>query len=241
MTRFLDDRLQSEIRHGRTTTALKQAESGWNSSAGRVRRQRRADFLVRGLPRSTRILEVGAGTGLQTIALIQSFDDVVAIDISAELLEVARRRAPGASYRVMDAHRPDFPDGSFDAIVGVSILHHLDWDYALSNYLRLLRPGGLLRFSEPNLVNPQIFLQKNIPWIKRLAGDSPDEYAFSKWRIGRSLATAGYLDISITPFEFLHPSTPMRLISLILKIEEFVSRTRINEIAGSLLIQGRKP
>jgi SAM-dependent methyltransferase len=141
----------------------------------------------------------------------------------------------------MDAHCPGFSEESFDAIVGVSILHHLDWDLALGNYLRLLRPGGLVRFSEPNLANPQIFLQKNIRWVKRLSGDSPDEYAFTRWGIRRSLANAGYRDIMVRPFEFLHPRTPERLIPILLKIEERLSRTRLNEIAGSLLIQARKP
>jgi methylase of polypeptide subunit release factors len=96
MTRLLEDRLASEIRHGRTEVAIKQAECGWDSCAGRIRRQRRASFLIGGLARSARILEVGAGTGLQTKALLESFQEVVSIDISPDLLTIAQRRAPGA-------------------------------------------------------------------------------------------------------------------------------------------------
>src|SRR5262245_35019088 len=126
----LTERIQREVRHGATDTAVRQAEHGWASAAGKIRRSRRGEFLVRGWPRTARILEIGAGTGLHTIALLDAFDDVVAIDISPELLSHAETAAPRARLHVMDAHQPDFPDDSFDAIVGVSILHHLDWDLA---------------------------------------------------------------------------------------------------------------
>lgn len=237
----LKDRLRRETEHGATTTAFRQAEFGWGSPAGKIRRSRRCEFLVSGLPRDAKILEIGAGTGLQTVALLAAFDDVVGIDISPALLAVARQCAPGVPYHAMDAHKPDFPPHSFDAIVGVSILHHLNWDQALASFRQLLRPGGLVRFSEPNMLNPQVFLQKNISFLKRLAGDSPDEYAFTRWKIARSLKTAGFEDIAVKPFEFLHPATPRRLIPLVIALESWISRTPLNEIAGSLLIEARNP
>jgi hypothetical protein len=123
----------------------------------------------------------------------------------------------------------------------VSILHHLDWGLALKNYLPLLKRGGIVRFSEPNLLNPQIYLQKNIPFIKRLAGDSPDEYAFTRWQIAKILKDAGYVDIHVEAYEFLHPGTPQWLIPYVVKLESFLARTPAREIGGSLLIEARKP
>ena len=241
MTLARADRLRREIEHGATATAVRQAEAGWDSAAGRIRRERRIAFLVAGLPRAARVLEIGAGTGLQTANLLESLDDVTGIDISPELLSIARDRAPGATYRVMDAHAPEFPAATFDAVLGVSILHHLDWDIALEAYFRVLKPGGIVRFSEPNLLNPQIYVQKNVPWLKRLAGDSPDEYAFTQRQIARLLMRIGYTGISVRPFEFLHPGTPESLIGFVVKLEEWASRTALNAIAGSLLIEARKP
>jgi 2-polyprenyl-3-methyl-5-hydroxy-6-metoxy-1,4-benzoquinol methylase len=241
MTAQLTDRLRREIEHGSKDIALRQAEAGWDSPAGRMRRDRRATFLLNQLPRSARVLEIGAGTGLHTLSLLAAIDDVTAIDISPDLLEVARRRAPGAKYHLMDGHAPEFSAGTFDAILGVSILHHLNWHTALANCFQLLKPNGIIRFSEPNLLNPQIYLQKNIPLLKRLAGDSPDEYAFTRWQIARSLREIGFAAISVRPFEFLHPATPERLIPLVMKVEDWVSRTALNEVAGSLLIEAKKP
>ena len=108
----------------------------------------------------------------------------------------------------MDAHALDVPDGSLDAVVGCSILHHLEWGRALKDYFRALKPGGAIRFSEPNLLNPQIFLQKTIPVLKRWAGDSPDEYAFSRFAIARVLHRVGFSRVNVMAFEFLHPAIP---------------------------------
>jgi SAM-dependent methyltransferase len=237
----LDRRLSNEVGHGKTTKAVSQAERGWSGPAGEIRSQRRIDFLLDGLESTAQILEIGSGTGIQTEKLLRRLDSITGIDISEDLLEFARQRAPKALLKVMDAHKLEFEDNSWDAIVGVSILHHLEWDRCLLECYRTLKPGGVLRFSEPNLLNPQIFLQKNVPLLKRLAGDSPDEYAFTKHRIRKSLQLAAYERISVRPYEFLHPSSPENLIPFILRLEKLVSATPLVEIAGSLLIEAYKP
>ena len=56
---------------------------------------------------------------------------------------------------------------------------------ALRDIYRVLKPGGTIYFTEPNMLNPQIAMQKNIPWIKRKLGDSPDETAFFRWPLRR--------------------------------------------------------
>ena len=84
-------------------------------------------------------------------------------------------------------------------------------------------------------------MQKNVPWLKRMAGDSPDEYAFTARQIQRLLGDIGYTTIAVRAFEFLHPGTPKRLIPFVLKMEQWASRTALNEIGGSLLIEATKP
>lgn len=236
----IENRVAAEVLHGATDVAVRQAESGWSSAAGKIRRQKRIAFLSKDLDSGAKILEVGCGTGLQTSELFRKFSDIVAIDISPQLLAIAERRAPGPQYQVMDAHHPTFPPGTFDAILGVSILHHLEWETALQSYFQILKPGGIVRFSEPNFLNPQIFLQKNIPILKRWAGDSPDEYAFTKWHIEGCLKRAGFTAIKATPIEFLHPSTPPRLIPLLSRLERILERTPLRHIGGSLLIEAVK-
>jgi len=237
----LSERLERERQHGYAILEQDERNWGWQTPAGEVRRQRRLDWLTRGLEHARGpILEVGAGTGTFTRGLTERLVSLEAIDISEPLLEVARTRCPQVTFRRMDAHALEYPDGHLEAIVGCSVLHHLDWDRALKGFHRKLRGGGMLRFSEPNLLNPQIFLQKNVPWLKRRAGDSPDEYAFTARQFRRSLERAGFIDIEVRPFEFLHPATPPRWIPLVVRLEEHLSRTPLRAIAGSLLIAARK-
>lgn len=237
----LDERLQRERTHGRAIIATEEKNWGWNTPAGRIRWQRRADYLCEAAPAAARVLEIGAGSGTFTASLSQRYAELAAVDISPDLLEVAAKRAPRAKFACMDAHHLEFPDDTFDAIVGCSVLHHLDWALALRGFIGKLKPGACIRFSEPNLLNPQIFLQKNIPWLKKKLGDSPDEYAFTAARIERDLRAAGYTAISVEPYEFLHPSVPPSWIASVIRVEERLERSVLRHIGGSLRIEARKP
>jgi ubiquinone/menaquinone biosynthesis C-methylase UbiE len=237
----LEERLERERRHGLEILRTNESNWGWHTAAGRVRWQRRLDFLSGALDgRSGRVLEIGAGTGTFTVGLANVYADLTAIDISPDLLKVAAEKTPGVRFECMDAHALTFPDAAFDAVVGCSVLHHLEWSRALSSFHRVLKSDGIVRFSEPNLLNPQIFVQKNFPPLKRALGDSPDEYAFTEWRIRHDLRASGFVAIDVRPFEFLHPSTPARWIGRIKRFEAFLERTPLRHIGGSLLIEARK-
>lgn len=241
-----DIRHQHEIEHGKLL-ASKGAESiwGWGSPAGKVRAQRRANLILSNLPYALRAsaLEIGCGTGDFTSIFAGSISRLTAVDISEELLALAR-------INLSDLANVDFILSSFeaipgadryDAVIGSSVLHHLDITPALSHIHRLLKPGGVISFAEPNMLNPQIMVQKNIPWIKKRMGDSPDETAFFRWQISRRLEEVGFVDIHVTPFDWLHPLIPQPLIKAVSRIGKFLERTPLlNEFAGSLLISAKK-
>jgi SAM-dependent methyltransferase len=125
--------------------------------------------------------------------------------------------------------------------LGSSVLHHLDIDKAVKEIYRVLKPGGMIAFTEPNMLNPQIALQKNIPWLKKKLGDSPDETAFFSWNIKKLLVTAGFTHVKATPFDFLHPAIPPGLINPVLGISRIAEKTPLlKAIAGSLFIQAVK-
>jgi SAM-dependent methyltransferase len=54
----------------------------------------------------------------------------------------------------MDANNLEFDNASFDIVYGTGILHHLEFERALSEIRRVLKPGGTLIFSEPLDINP---------------------------------------------------------------------------------------
>ena len=236
------ERLERERLHALKILDTNESNWGWHTPAGRIRWQRRLDFLTStNVVRPAAVLEIGAGTGTFTQGLSEAFANLTSIDISPDLLNAAKRKAPQVQLFCMDAHELNFPPETFDVVVGCSVLHHLDWTRAIEGFFRVLRPGGEIRFSEPNLWNPQIFLQKNIPLLKRFAGDSPDEYAFTSRAIRADLQSAGFVDVQVRPYEFLHPSVPKSLINFVTRLEAAFMRTPVRHIGGSLLISAEKP
>ncbi len=168
---------------------------------------------------------------------------LTAIDLSPDLItEALKEQGPNVAYQIGDIEMLPFSDAAFDAVVGSSVLHHVQVEKALTNALRVLRPGGMIAFAEPNMLNPQIAIQKNIPYIKRKMGDSPDETAFFRWPMARLLKKLGFIDIVVNPYDFLHPATPKKFIPFAKKVTYMLESIPIvREIAGSIILSARKP
>jgi SAM-dependent methyltransferase len=238
------DRIAKEIQHGRFLAAHGAGEIwNWESPAGKLRWTRRVKMLSSHVKPGMRVLEVGCGTGYFTRELARLGADVIAIDVSPELLEIAKANcsAPNVRYEIQDASALSYSSAMFDSVVGSSVLHHLEIKGALQQIHRVLKPVGAIYFTEPNMLNPQIAIQKNIPWVKRRLGDSPDETAFFRWPLRRLLEQTGFRDVRIGPFDFLHPKTPIALIDRLNAFGGFLETVPvIAEFAGSLYIRAVK-
>lgn len=123
--------------------------------------------------------------------------------------------------------------------MGNAVLHHLNLDNVLAGIKRVLISGGKIAFTEPNILNPQNLIVKNIKSIKKLVGELPNERAFFRWQISKNLINKGFSDVVIKPFDFLHPVIPNLLISLVNKLGGMIEKIPIiREIAGALMIKG---
>jgi demethylmenaquinone methyltransferase/2-methoxy-6-polyprenyl-1,4-benzoquinol methylase len=88
-----------------------------------------------------RLLDVGGGTGNYAVALREEGWEPVVCDRSADML--ARAASKGLQTVPADAQELPFADASFDAVMCVSMLHHVDdRARALAEQRRVLRPGG---------------------------------------------------------------------------------------------------
>ncbi len=111
-------------------------------------------FHLLGDVRGKTILEYGCGDGVNTICLANRGARIVALDLSPELLDIARRRAKANGVRDVEfvagsAHNVPLPDNSVDVVFGIAILHHLDLALASKEVTRLVRKGGVAIFQEP--------------------------------------------------------------------------------------------
>jgi ubiquinone/menaquinone biosynthesis C-methylase UbiE len=119
----------------------------------------RRAFAALGLHEAHRILDIGTGSGVNTIGpLLAQMPGcaIVATDLSPDLLRMLRKylTAESLEERVAcvctDALRDYFRPGSFNLVVGAAILHHLlDPVLALKSAYRALEPGGVAVWFEP--------------------------------------------------------------------------------------------
>ncbi len=98
-----------------------------------------------------RVLDAGCGTGASTRALLSTLvdPDVVAVDASEGMIEIARRKVWPGSVRFVHAAVDDLPtpaaSGPFDAVFAAYLLRNVpDPDATLARLHRLLRPHGVL-------------------------------------------------------------------------------------------------
>lgn len=105
--------------------------------------------------RPRRILDLGIGSGNLSEAVLARYPDatVTGVDVSGEMLGLARTRLPGDRVRLVqgDFRELDFEDGSFDLVVSSISIHHVTDDEKRSLFRdlhRLLRPGGVVAYSD---------------------------------------------------------------------------------------------
>ena len=91
------------------------------------------------------LLDVGCGTGWYIEELSPLLAAATGIDLSANMLSVARHRLPNAVLLQADARSLPFPSARFDVVLCTRVLSHLSRiEPAIQEMRRLLRPGGLL-------------------------------------------------------------------------------------------------
>jgi SAM-dependent methyltransferase len=92
----------------------------------------------------TRVLEIGAGSGLATGELVRAGSEVVAIEPGPELASLLRRDIPGVSVLLTRLEDAELPAGSFDSVVAATSMHWVDLSIGLPKLHAALRPGGSL-------------------------------------------------------------------------------------------------
>ncbi len=243
MTPDPKSRATHEIEHGQYLAAgAPEAIWGWGTPAGKLRAARRGDLILEGacIGPSSRVVEIGCGSGLFTETFARSGAQIIAVDLSPDLLALARQRhLPNVQF-LEKSFEDCAVDGPFDAVIGSSVLHHLDLERAWPKIMALLKPGGRISFAEPNMLNPQVFCERH--FRRFFPQVSPDETAFVRRRLTRDLERVGFSSIDIQPFDWLHPATPPALIRGV----SFVGRVLealwpVREFAGSLRIRARRP
>src|SRR5262249_17010217 len=103
------------------------------------------------LPKGSRLLDGGCGTGEWTLYFQQKGFDVCGLDISRTTVEKLKSYFPDSRFVVGDIRKTDFPDNTFDAYYSWGAFEHFEIGLGpcLDEAYRVLKPGGWLFISVP--------------------------------------------------------------------------------------------
>ncbi|MEK7518527.1 MAG: class I SAM-dependent methyltransferase [Patescibacteria group bacterium] len=111
------------------------------------------DFVARFLellPQSSSMLDLGCGPGWETHRMKRAGLQQTGLDLSEELLEIARKNNPQAAFVQGDMRHLPFPSDTFDGVFAKASLLHLqktDVPLVLDEILRILKPNGILHLA----------------------------------------------------------------------------------------------
>ncbi len=123
-------------------------------------------FYLLGDVQGKTVLDLGCGSGESLVPMVKRGAHVIGIDISPDLIELARQRLSNyelsAVVRDGSAYATGLPNESVDVVFSMALLHHLDLPRARQEIYRVLRPGGLFILREP------IRFSRTMNYLRRL-------------------------------------------------------------------------
>jgi SAM-dependent methyltransferase len=108
-------------------------------------------------PSRLKLLDVGCGIGNYHPFLTPFVDLVCGVDVSRACVAKAQERNPAVTYSVYDGDRLPYPDGQFDVVFCVCVLHHVSperWQPFVNEMRRATRGDGLVVIYEHNPKHP---------------------------------------------------------------------------------------
>jgi len=143
------------------------------------------------------LLEFGCGTGSTAIIHAPHVKHIRAIDISPKMIEIARSKAAAdnvsnTEFEVRTIEDLDAPDESFNAILGLSIMHLVqDKEAVLNKVLRLLKPNGVFISSTVCMGDMSSIFRYVIP-LMQYFGLAPFVAYFTRDELLQSIETTGF-------------------------------------------------
>jgi SAM-dependent methyltransferase len=137
------------------------------SPEGSIQNSHYHNFLLCHLgERCQAALEIGCGKGEFSRRLAETSERVLALDLSPEMIRIARAQSTECSnidFQIADVMSYDLPAEGFDCIASIATLHHLPLREVVLKMKAALRPGGVLLIldlfqMERNLLKPAGFL-----------------------------------------------------------------------------------
>lgn len=209
--------------------------------------------------RGQNILEIGSGSGRHGIRIAQDFSQsrVVITDISEESLNLIRNLAEKLDIRNIEIRKEDvlnlsFPDNEFDVVFCNAVIQYLpNYEPAISEMIRVLKPGGRIILSTVNFWNLPYLLDRKV--LRRRNYHYGQERPFKKSELKKLLLRGGINIIADDGYYLAYGIIRLQYISRIFKligritnrlirvIDPFTKRFISRNFGFEILVVGEKP
>lgn len=149
------------------------------------------------------VLEIGCGTGNTALRLAPYTRRLLATDISAEMIAIAREKLaakpmPQLRFEVDDADALLAGSGEYDAVLAFNLLHLVtDLDGALGTAMRALRPGGLLISKTACICEMNPLIRHLALPLMQVIGKAPHALCFDADGLQSAIASQGMDIVSV--------------------------------------------
>jgi SAM-dependent methyltransferase len=163
--------------------------------------------IIRPLARDRQVLEVGCGTGLIMRGIADEAASLFGVDISPGMLQPARER--GLDVIQGSAEALPVADESVDLVYSFKVLAHVpDIRRALSEILRVLRPGGRMVVDFYNTISLRS-MAKHLSAPGRISSDRTEAEVYTRWDTPREAAAHLPLGMEIESWRGVRVFTPV--------------------------------
>jgi len=148
--------------------------------------------IVPFVPRQSRVLDVGCGTGTLERLLAPRVRHVLAVDYAASAIQRAREEVPQANVQFQVGELMAL-QGPYDVVVMANVLEHIeDTAGALAKLYSLTRPGGRCIVSCPNFFNPRGFVWMTLALLFDVPMSLTDVHFFTPFDLLPLMEMAGF-------------------------------------------------
>ncbi len=175
-------------------------DSWYNSARGKIYdrfEKQSVDRLLAGVSKHSRLLEVGCGTGQWSRYFSDKGFDVTGIDISSEMIKIAKQKyIPSSHFEIADGRNLPFEDESFDGAAAITVLEFTtEPEKIVSEMVRCVKKKGVIIIGVLNALNRYNQKRKNKP-----SGVYSSAHLFTPRQIQDLLGSYGIPKMRITGF-----------------------------------------
>ena len=135
--------------------------------------------------KNKKLLDIGCGPGMHLKEYIKRGAEAYGIDISKEMLNLAKREAQKAKLKLADSYKTKFKENYFDIVTSSFLYDHVkDIGKAFQEVKRILKPGGLFIFSAPHPIRDMFRKKHKYDF-------TPTHRYFDKRKYYRNIAKTG--------------------------------------------------